>query len=458
VWESGQIQRRALHQLDSRSTSNLPKGPYVSSTLDSIKQRTAKVVVVGQGYVGLPVAMRASEVGFPVVGLDLSAERVKALQAGQSYVGDISDEELGAALDRGYVATTEIRDCAGFDVAVVSVPTPLKDGLPDLAFIESAGRALARYLRPGACVILESTTYPGTTAEFFAPILEEGSGLSRGDYYLGYSPERIDPGNPTYGLVNTPKVVSGVDDASLEVVDAFFSALVDQTVPVGSCDEAELVKLLENTFRHVNIALVNELAMFARDLGVDIWRAIDAASTKPFGYTRFTPGPGVGGHCLPIDPSYLAWRVKQHLGQTFRFVELANDVNEHMPDYVHTRVTAMLNRQQRSVNGSRILLLGLAYKKATSDWRESPSVHVAERLAASGADIRFCDPYIPEVNTRELGFPLVAFEASALTEADLVIVLVDHPEFDPAIICESARLIFDTKNHLAGRAFAGETL
>jgi UDP-N-acetyl-D-glucosamine dehydrogenase len=430
----------------------------MSQLIQQIIDRTAKVVVLGQGYVGLPVAVRASEVGFPVVGLDLSADRVKALQAGQSYVGDISDDELRAALERGYTATTEIRDCAGFDVAVVSVPTPLKDGLPDLAYIESAGRALARYLRPGACVILESTTYPGTTVEFFAPILEEGSGLSRGDYYLGYSPERIDPGNATYGLVNTPKVVSGIDDASLEVVDAFFSALVDQTVPVGSCDEAELVKLLENTFRHVNIALVNELAMFARDLGVDIWRAIDAASTKPFGYTRFTPGPGVGGHCLPIDPSYLAWRVKQHLGQTFRFVELANDVNEHMPDYVHTRVTAMLNREQRSVNGSRVLLLGLAYKRSTSDWRESPSVRVAERLAASGADIRFCDPYIPEVNTRELGFPLVPFDTSELSEADLVIVLVDHPEFDPAVITQHAKLTFDTKNLLAGKAFAGETL
>lgn len=430
----------------------------MTQLVQKIRDRTAKVVVVGQGYVGLPVSMRASEVGFPVVGLDLSVERVKSLQAGESYVGDISDAELRAALDRGYLATTEIRDCAGFDVAVVSVPTPLKDGLPDLAYIESAAHSLSRYLRPGACVILESTTYPGTTAEFVAPILEEGSGLGKGDYYLGYSPERIDPGNATYGLVNTPKVVSGIDDASLEVVDAFFGSLVERTVPVGSCDEAELVKLLENTFRHVNIALVNELAMFARDLGVDIWRAIDAASTKPFGYTRFTPGPGVGGHCLPIDPSYLAWRVKQHLGQTFRFVELANDVNEHMPDYVHTRITAMLNRDRRALNGSRILLLGLAYKKGTSDWRESPSVHVAERLAASGAEIRFCDPYIPEVNTRELGWPLVPFEPGELAASDLVVVLVDHPEFDPATIIEHAPLVFDTKNHLAGHTFPGETL
>jgi nucleotide sugar dehydrogenase len=430
----------------------------VTTLLERLADRTAKVVVVGQGYVGLPVAMRASEVGFPVVGLDASADRVKALQAGASYVGDVSDDELRAALARGYTATTEIRDCAGFDVAVVSVPTPLKDGLPDLTFIEQAGHALGRFLRPGACVILESTTYPGTTTEFFAPILEETSGLQRSDYHLGYSPERIDPGNPTHGLVNTPKVVSGADEASLAAVDAFFSTIVDETVPVGSCEEAELVKLLENTFRHVNIALVNELAMFARDLGVDIWRSIDAASTKPFGYMPFTPGPGVGGHCLPIDPSYLAWRVKQHLGHTFRFVELANDVNEHMPDYVHDRVTAMLNEQRRSVNGSTILLLGLAYKKGTSDWRESPSVHVAERLAASGADIRFCDPYIPEVNTFDLRFPLVPFDQTELSTADLVVVLVDHPEFDPALIGEHATLVFDTKNLMRGREFTGEIL
>ena len=238
-------------------------------------------------------------------------------------------------------------DLAEFDIAVISVPTPLRDGEPDLSYIEQAGATIGEHLRPGACVILESTTYPGTTTALLGPILAEHSGLRSstpdepGDFFLGYSPERIDPGNPTHGLVNTPKVVSGDSPDSLAVVDAFFSSLVDTTVPVGSCAEAELVKLLENTFRHVNIALVNELAMFARDLDVDIWRAIDAAATKPFGYMKFTPGPGVGGHCLPIDPSYLAWRVKQHLGQTFRFVELANDVNEHMPDYVHDRVAAL---------------------------------------------------------------------------------------------------------------------
>ena len=435
-----------------------------ASALDRIAARTAKIVVVGQGYVGLPVAMRAVEVGFDVVGFEVSEERVAALAAGESYVGDISDDELQRALAAGYRPTTDPTDLADFDIAVISVPTPLRNGDPDLSYIEQAGATIGERLRPGACVILESTTYPGTTTALLGPILAERSGLRAaatdepGEFFLGYSPERIDPGNPTHGLVNTPKVVSGDSPDSLAVVDAFFSALVDATVPVGSCAEAELVKLLENTFRHVNIALVNELAMFARDLDVDVWRAIDAAATKPFGYMKFTPGPGVGGHCLPIDPSYLAWRVKQHLGQTFRFVELANDINEHMPDYVHDRVSAMLNRDRKAINGSRILLLGLAYKRSTSDWRESPSVHVADRLAASGADIRFCDPHIPEVNAQGVEHPLVDFDETELAAADLVVVLVDHPEFDADTIAAHARLVFDTKNHLAGHEFAGELL
>lgn len=423
-----------------------------------LADRSARVVVVGQGYVGLPVALRAVEVGFRVVGFDTSLERTKSLAAGSSYIGDVSDEDLRRALEHGYHPTSDPEDLAGFDVAVISVPTPLREGLPDLGYIEAAGRDLARHLRPGACVVLESTTYPGTTTELLVPILEEGSGLDADEFFVGYSPERIDPGNPTYGLVNTPKVVSGSTPECLTVVEAFFSALVDTTVPVGSCAEAELVKLLENTFRHVNIALVNELAMFARDLDVDIWRAIDAASTKPFGYMRFTPGPGVGGHCLPIDPSYLAWRVKQHLGHTFRFVELANDINQHMPDHVHTRVTAMLNMHRKPMNGARVLMLGLAYKRGTSDWRESPSVVVAERLAASGADIRFCDPYIPDVNAIHLRHPLVSFAAAELAASDVVVVLVDHPEFDPEVIAAHAPLVFDTKNIMRGCSFAGEIL
>ena len=426
--------------------------------LATIADRNARVAVIGQGYVGLPVAMRASQVGFPVCAYEASTERVDALRNGSSYVGDVSDAELATALDAGYTPSSSPDILDGFDIAVISVPTPLSDGAPDVSYIEAAAADIACHLRPGCCVILESTTYPGTTTELLAPLLCAGSGLDRTDFFVGYSPERIDPGNPQHGLVNTPKVVSGIDADSTAVVDAFFSALVDETVVVGSCAEAELVKLLENTFRHVNIALVNEIAMFARDLDVDIWRAIDAAATKPFGYMKFTPGPGVGGHCLPIDPSYLAWRVQEHLGKSFRFVELANDVNQHMPDYVHDRVAALLNEERKAVNGSSILLLGLAYKRNTSDWRESPSVDVAERLTASGATVRFCDPNIADTNTAAVPHELVDFSADVLRSADVVIVLVDHDEFDPAMIGEHASLVFDTKNHLAGHEFRGATL
>src|SRR4051812_36714129 len=354
-----------------------------------------RVVVVGQGYVGLPLAMRAVEVGHDVVGFDVDRERVKRLQAGESHVEDVPSDVLNAALATGrYRLSADARACAGFDIAIITVPTPLKDGSPDVSYIEGAADSLARFLRPGATVVLESTTYPGTTEELVAPLLEAGSGLTVGqDFHLGYSPERIDPGNAEWNVVNTPKVVSGIDEPSLAAVQAFYESVVDRTVSVSGLKEAELTKLLENTFRHVNVALVNELAMFAGDLGIDVWESIDAASTKPFGYMRFTPGPGVGGHCLPIDPSYLSWRVRRRLGLSFRFVELANDVNDHMPDYVVRRLTVGLNRRRKSVNGSRVLLLGLAYKRNTSDSRESPSLVVAERLVSLGAKVRAVDSH-----------------------------------------------------------------
>jgi UDP-N-acetyl-D-glucosamine dehydrogenase len=430
----------------------------LAEALRRLDDRTAKIAVIGQGYVGLPVAMRAAEVGFPVVGYEVSKERVSALAEGRSYVEDIPDDQLQRALASGYLPTDSAGELGGFDVAVISVPTPLTEGAPDLTYVESAARTLVRSLRVGSCVILESTTYPGTTEELVGPILEE-SGLRAGkDFFLGYSPERIDPGNQQWTFVNTPKVVSGVDGDSLQVVESFYGSLVEKVVPVGSPAEAEMVKLLENTFRHVNIALVNELAMFARDLGVDVWSAIDAATSKPFGYMRFTPGPGVGGHCLPIDPSYLSWRVRRRLGQSFRFVELANDVNEHMPDYVVTRIIAMLNRQERAVKGTKILLLGLAYKAGTSDWRESPSIAVADKLAALGANLKACDPHIPDVNVMGLGVPLVPFTDATLAEADLVVFLVDHPEFEPLVVAEHAKLVFDAKAKMRGLAFHGEVL
>ncbi len=426
--------------------------------LARIDERRARVVIIGQGYVGLIVAMRAAEAGFTVFGHEIEETRLTALASGRSYVEDVSDERLQAALRGGYRAGNDLAAATPFDVAIISVPTPLKEGLPDLSSVEDAARALSEVLIPGTLVVLESTTYPGTTEEVVRPLLE-ASGLRAGeDFFLGYSPERIDPGNTTWTFEETPKVVSGIDERSLRCVEAFYGVLVDKVVPVGSTGEAELVKLLENTFRHVNIALVNELAMFAGDLGVDIWSAIDAASTKPFGYLPFTPGPGVGGHCLPVDPSYLSWRVRRRAGHPFRFVELANEVNEHMPEYVVNRIVALLNRRGRAVKGTRIILLGIAYKAGTSDWRESPSLPIAERLAAMGADVQGCDPHIPQVLRHRVPLPLVDLSNDALAAADLTVVLVDHPEFLPEEIASHSRLVFDAKGYLRGQHFEGEIL
>ncbi|MBV8950577.1 MAG: nucleotide sugar dehydrogenase [Actinobacteria bacterium] len=402
--------------------------------------------------------MRATEVGFSVLGYEIDETRLAALSVGHSYVEDVADERLRAALHAGYRPTNEPSDLTSFDIAIISVPTPLRDGIPDLSFVEDAATTLSGALTPGALVVLESTTYPGTTEEVVRPLLEQ-SGLRAGsDFFLGYSPERIDPGNVTWTFDETPKIVSGIDLPSLRCVETFYGALVSKVVPVSSTAEAELVKLLENTFRHVNVALVNELAMFAGDLGVDIWSAIDAASTKPFGYMRFTPGPGVGGHCLPVDPSYLSWRVKRQAGHPFRFVELANEVNAHMPEYVVSRIGALLNHNGRAIRGTRILILGITYKAGTSDWRESPSLPIAERLKAMGAEVLGCDPHIPEVLRAKLPLPLIDFDADSLGAADLTVLVVDHPEFIPEMICTHARLVFDTKGHLRGHGFAGEIL
>lgn len=410
-----------------------------------------RLLVLGQGYVGLPLAMRAVEVGHDVVGFEPDESRVKLLQAGESYVEDISSSTLAAALASGrYRPSSEARACAEFHTAVITVPTPLREGVPDLSYIEKAATTVAQFVRPGCCVILESTTYPGTTEELVIPILEEHSGLTAGsDFHVGYSPERIDPGNPQWNFVNTPKVVSGINEGSLNAVRHFYETLIDRVVPVGSLAVAEMTKLLENTFRHVNIALVNELAMFAADLGINVWEAIDAASTKPFGYMRFTPGPGVGGHCLPIDPSYLSWRVARRLGQTFRFVELANDVNDHMPDYVVRRLTAALNRRRKAVNGSRILLLGLAYKKNTSDARESPAIIVAERLLMAGAHVTAADPHVLE-STIDQRIQRVEATAAEAAGADAVVLLSDHDSFDLQAMADAAKYFLDARHRVSG--------
>ncbi len=409
------------------------------------------VVVAGLGYVGLPLAVRAAEVGHTVIGYDTDADRVKTLQTG-SYIEDVPAEQLAAVLAAGTLRpSSEARSCAGFDVAVIAVPTPLRDGLPDLSHVEQATRTMARYLRPGATVIVESTTYTGTTQERVLPWLEDGSGLVGGaDFHLGFSPERIDPGNGRWTLVTTPKIVSGIDAASLDAIRGFYAGLVETTVPVASPAEAELAKIIENTFRHVNIALINELAMFARDLDIDVWAAIDAAATKPFGFMPFRPGPGVGGHCLPIDPCYLSWRVERALGQCFRFVELANDINSHMPDYVARRVMLALNDRGRPVSGSRVLLLGLAYKKNTGDARESPAVRVATLLRRMGADVVAADPHVAASGLIDSLVERVEPTPDEVGAADAVVLLTDHDAFDGAEITRSARFVLDCRRVLTG--------
>ncbi|MEV5743995.1 nucleotide sugar dehydrogenase [Microbispora rosea] len=412
-----------------------------------------KLVVIGQGYVGLPLAMRAVGAGFDVVGIDADERRVKRLDVAESYVEDISDEALAEAQRSGrYLATTDYAAAEGFDICVITVPTPLHEGAPDLRHIASAARSIAPFVRHGATVVLESTTYPGTTEEFLRPILEEGSGLQApGGFFLGYSPERIDPGNTLWRLENTPKVVSGVDAASLARIQAFYGAVVEHVVPVSSTRVAELCKLLENTFRHVNIALVNELSIFAQQLGIDVWEAIDAASTKPFGYMRFTPGPGVGGHCLPIDPSYLSWKVKNSLGHDFRFVELANDINDHMPERVAHRLTLALNQRCKPVKGSRVLLLGLSYKKNAGDCRESPAIEVAHALAKLGAEVRAADPYV-DLAQLPAGLRVEMTDAThaELAGADAVVIVTDHDCFDYELVQRSGAFVFDTRNRCRG--------
>jgi UDP-N-acetyl-D-glucosamine dehydrogenase len=413
---------------------------------------TQRVVVLGQGYVGLPLSMKAVTAGHDVVGVEVSTARAKRLAEGDSFVEDVPRVALEAALATGrYRVTDDALGCEGFDVAVVTVPTPLHEGAPDLSFIESAARMLAPHVRPGCLVVLESTTYPGTTEQLFAPILEAGSGLVAGaDFSVGYSPERIDPGNRTWDLATTPKLVSGLDARSLDRTDAFYSTFVHTTVRVSDCKAAEMAKLLENTFRHVNVALVNELAMFASDLGIDVWEAIEAAATKPFGFMKFTPGPGVGGHCLPIDPSYLSWTVRQRLGRSFRFVELANDINDHMPDYVASRLMRALNRHGIAMSRAKVLVLGLAYKRNAGDARESPAVALIHRLVADGAEVAVADPHVVEEMAVDAVTRRVALTREEVERADAVVLVTDHDAFDYEMVQKHATLLLDTRHRLDG--------
>jgi UDP-N-acetyl-D-glucosamine dehydrogenase len=405
------------------------------------------VAVVGQGYVGLPLAIAAAQAGRSVVGIDLDPARLAMLSAGKSPVGDVPDEDLLAELQSGrYKATDDFAAVRQADVIVLCVPTPYHDDAPDLSYVEGAARRLGRFLSAGALVILESTTYPGTTEEVLVPLLEDASGLRAGvDFQVAFSPERIDPGNSQYGLHNTPKIVGGLDPVATQQAVDFYSAFVERVVPVSGPKTAEMAKLLENTFRHINIALVNELAVLCQDLGVDVWEVIDAAASKPFGFMPFYPGPGVGGHCIPVDPMYLSWRVKQ-FGGAAKFIDLARDVNAAMPLYVVTRVQDLLNDRERSLKGSKVLVVGVAYKPGISDMRESPALTLIDLLERKGALVSYVDPHVPELPLPDSSSRTASELAEAAPAADCVIVVTAHPELDYSLLASNASLVFDTRN------------
>lgn len=408
---------------------------------------TQTVVIVGQGYVGLPLAQAASRTEWDVVGYDINPSMVENLNRGLSHIDDLSDADIDQMLQNGYRATADPSAIGNAAVVVVCVPTPLGEGgAPDLRAIEGSMETIGSHLNPGATVILESTTYPGTTEDFCAPILERVSGLKAGeDFHLAFSPERVDPGRTDFNITNTPKLVGGVTEASNAAAVEFYSAFVDTVVPVSGTREAETAKLLENTFRHINIALVNEMAKFCHELGIDIWEVIRGASTKPFGFMKFTPGPGVGGHCIPIDPNYLSYEVRRQLGYPFRFVELAQEINSSMPSYVVSRAAEVLNEQSKAVRNSKVLLLGVTYKPNIADQRESPALQVAELFLKQGAEISFHDPMVSEwVLEGGKKFDVVEDLTVAVAEADLVVVLQKHSSYDMQKIVDSGVPVLDT--------------
>jgi UDP-N-acetyl-D-glucosamine dehydrogenase len=420
----------------------------MQETAEGIDDRSAQVAIMGLGYVGLPLALHASEAGFRVVGFDVSPERVQGINDGRSPVTDISDEELSKTLRSGRLhATHDGAALAEVDIYVICVPTPLKHELPDMSYIESAATSVAEYLQAGNLVILESTTYPGTTEEFLKSILEAGGLRAGEDFYLGFSPERIDPGNKDYGLKNVPKIVGGIDDQSAVLMEAFYRSFVNDVVRVSSPAAAEMTKLLENTYRHINIALANEMAILCHDLGIDIWEVIDAAATKPFGFKAFYPGPGWGGHCIPVDPAYLSWRVRQ-MGATAHFVELAREINDRMPGYVVQRISECLNDQGKSLRASRVLVLGVAYKPDISDVRESPALSILERLQKAGSKVAFHDPYVDRVSLKEGNIERTQLTAAALRDADIVVAVTAHSSYDWKDIADRSRVILDTRNAL----------
>jgi UDP-N-acetyl-D-glucosamine dehydrogenase len=421
-----------------------------------IETKQARLGVIGLGYVGLPLAIEFARAGFHVVGYDVDKTKVADLNAGKSYIPDVPTAHVAEAVSGGFFkATLDGRELADVDIIDICVPTPLrKTRDPDLSYVIQAVDTTAMVLRKGQLVILESTTYPGTTDEVVQPALE-AKGLKAGvDFYLAFSPERVDPGNPTHNTKNIPKVVGGNNEASTDVAVAFYSQVIDTVVPVTSTRVAEMVKLLENTFRAVNIGLVNELALMSHRMNIDVWEVIDAAKTKPFGFMPFYPGPGLGGHCIPIDPFYLSWKARQS-GFEARFIELAGNVNGAMPEYVVERTAEALNSARKALNGSRVHVFGIAYKRDVNDMRESPALDVMELLIRRGAEVSYTDPYVPTLDHGALQMTSVP-EASATDGCDCALIITDHQVFDYPRIARTFPLVVDTRNAL--KKLQGDTI
>jgi len=414
--------------------------------LERIRSRSAPVCVIGQGYVGLPLAVELTAAGYPVIGLEADAVRAQRLLDGASYVGDISDARLREALDAGYTPTDDPAALAAAEVVLITVPTPYtKTKQPDLSYVRQAIAAVCDHLQPGRLIVLESTTYPGTTRELMIPALES-TGMKLGvEFEVAYSPERLEPGNSSHGLRNTPKIVGGATPLATEMAAALYRSVVTEVVAVSSPDTAEMAKLLENTYRHVNIALANEMARICHELGVDVWEVIQAAASKPFGFQPFYPGPGVGGHCIPIDPYYLTWKA-QEADQHAPLIAEAGRVNDGMPEWVVHRVGDALNRVGRSVARSRVLIVGVAYKANVGDVRESPALRVIERLHKKEAILRYHDPYVPEVQANGLQLSSVPLTEEEVRQADCVLILTGHRNVDYSLLARESRCILDTRN------------
>ena len=415
--------------------------------LAKIHDRSASVGIVGLGYVGLPLAVEFARAGFHVIGFDVSERVVAALRDGRSHVQDVSDADLASVVRSGrFEATTDERRLGEVDAISIAVPTPLsKTRDPDLTYVLAARDTVARHAHAGLLVVLESTTYPGTTRELMQPTLEALGYTVGQDVFLAFSPERVDPGNPTYTTRNTPKVVGGITAACTELASELYSACIETVVPVSSTETAELVKLLENTFRAVNIAMVNEMAIVCDKLGVDVWEVIDAAGTKPFGFMKFTPGPGIGGHCIPLDPHYLAWKMRT-LNYKTRFIDLASEINSQMPAFVVEKVVHALNDERKALNGSRVLVIGVAYKRDINDVRESPALDIIRLLEAHGAEVSYHDPYVDVVVEDGHEWRSVALTAGEVAAADAVVIVTDHREIDYQLLVDRATLIVDTRN------------